>query len=146
MTHSVIPFEPFHAAMLAGDFSGIQQCAALGLPHDAVTLWHNEREQALAAAGILTLWPAVGVAWFLTTEDAQRHRHAIARFAKYQLQPRLSQFRRIEAQVKAEAYDVRAFAAWLGFREVLYKAFFGPQGEDYVELAWTQEVGSGSSQ
>lgn len=102
---------------------------------EAWTLLDDAKRQPIASAGLATLWPGLGFAWFLTCADPHAHKTAIARFALHELRPRLLAFRRVEALVRADQPVVRRFAQWLGFKEVLYKPQYGEHGEDYIELA-----------
>lgn len=113
---------------------------AAHLTHAITVLSEGE---PLCCWGISTLWPGVGLAWFLERQPLAGHPYA-SRIARAVLQAWRGwqpDFRYVEALVVAEREDSRRLIEWCGFECLACKPRYGPGGETMLEYVWRASDG-----
>ena len=98
-----------------------------------------DSEPALVT-GIVQLWPTVGEAWFMAGTKIYAYPVAIARAVKESLAEyiELAGYDRIQANVRADWKAAIRFAKFVNMKEEGLMPRFGPEGADYIRMAWVR--------
>jgi hypothetical protein len=130
---TTIPCTPAHVAQMVRDLERTMTPAQLDRALTACA-----EDEPLCCWGITTVWPGVGIAWFLERQPWATHAMAsrIARAVMRSWQTWHQDFRYVEALVALERDDARRLIEWLGFVRVVVKPGYGPTGGTMLEYAW----------
>jgi hypothetical protein len=123
------------------EFPWQEHAEALEKEGRCVTLIVDD-EPALVT-GICELWPGVGEAWFMAGNKIYSYPITIARAVKESLHEyiALANFWRIQANVKADWEEAIRFARFCGMKEEGLMPKYGPNGIDYLRMAWVRYDG-----
>lgn len=94
----------------------------------------------VAAGGVATYWPGVGMAWIIANERMREHPFRFGRAIKtifdYQIKPA---FWRIEAVVKLDRHDIHRMMTHLDFRPECIAKYYGPDRSHFMKYVWVRE-------
>jgi RimJ/RimL family protein N-acetyltransferase len=136
----IIPFEPEHlkdikvqGGQLDWQLYNYETYGAelkkAGMAYTAV----DNEGRIIGCAGIIKIWTGRGEAWALFGGGWQRHYIGITKAVLRGL--RLSNLRRIEANVRADFDKAQAWITYLGFNEEGYMRKYGADGADFIRYA-----------
>lgn len=95
----------------------------------------------LLCAGVITIWPGMGEAWFRGTDQIYQHKEAVlgACIKYFKFIKEATPFRRIQAAVHEDWETALRFAKRMGMKEEGRMPFYGMKGEHYIRLAITDK-------
>ena len=91
----------------------------------------------LFCCGIYPVWPGVGEAWFLPSEDLKKYKKSVVKFVLSKINMRAKEYnlKRIHATINAGIETDARFAQFLGFKIEGRMRNYGLKGEDYYMMA-----------
>jgi len=90
----------------------------------------------LCTSGIIKYWEGVGEAWLVLSDDMDTSKKSICSIVKKYLDEMLStEYKRIQATVKADDDVHMRFIEWCGFRAETILKKYGLEGADYYLYA-----------
>ena len=144
MIAELVDYKSEHARMIMSqrdDDEGIpweHHSAELEKAGRCVTLIVDS-EPALVT-GVVQLWPGCGEAWFMAGQKIYEYPVAIARAVKESLAEYidLADYNRVQANVRADWVAAIRFAKFVGMKDEGLMPCWGPEGKDYVRMAWVR--------
>lgn len=144
----IIAFEPEHLGRMQPRAFEARQIGLVADPQALAALYAQRGpaftgmagQEIMACGGLVMLWRGVAEVWMVSTALVAARPLAFHRAVKRGL-ARLRQdmgLWRVQAAVQKEHEVSRAWLARLGFREEGEMPGYGPDGEDYVRMAWTK--------
>ncbi len=100
-----------------------------------------ENGYIICCAGIVNMWPGVGEAWFVASSKIHEYPRPFIRFAKTEMKRVIdeNQLWRVQAVCKSDWPAAIKFAHFLGFNSEGLMRKYGPEGLDYIRVAWIKE-------
>lgn len=97
-----------------------------------------ENGYIICCAGIVNMWPGVGEAWFLASSKIHEYPKPFIRFSKNAMQKVVNEndLWRVQAVCKADWRAAIRFAHFMGFQSEGIMRKYGPEGADYLRVAW----------
>lgn len=98
--------------------------------------------RVVAAAGVVPMWQGVGLGWLLVASDAAVPAVPLVRALRYGLQDIVAQsgFWRVQADVRADFPLGQRLLHMLGFVPEGALRAYGPDGADFVRLAYVDPL------
>jgi hypothetical protein len=100
-----------------------------------------ENGHIICCSGIVDMWPGVGEAWFLASSKIHEYPRPFIRFAKTDVIQKVvdeNDLWRVQAVCKADWPAAIKFARFLGFESEGVMRKYGPEGADYLRMAWVR--------
>ena len=97
-------------------------------------------DDIVMCCGLLPMWDGVADTWMLGSVKLHKHRSDFIRHAKGAM---LSVFkdlgmRRVQGAVSVNWEEAARFAHYMGFEEEGVMRKYGPDGSDYIRVAWVR--------
>jgi len=104
-------------------------------PDHSRTGWHGDK--LIAAAGVVPMWPGVGLGWVLVDKSAP-HKLALARAMRKGVRDIVAEgpFHRVQADVKKSYVQGQKFLKMLGFAPEGPLWAYTSDGEDFVRYSF----------
>jgi len=100
-----------------------------------------ENGHIICCAGIVNMWPGVGEAWFIASGKIHANVRPFIRFAKTDVMQKVveeNDLWRVQAVCKSDWPAAQKFAAFMGFEPEGVMRKYGPEGMDYIRVAWVR--------
>ncbi len=101
-----------------------------------------ENGYIICCAGIVDMWPGVGEAWFIASNKIHEYPRPFIRFAKTDVMQKVvdeNELWRVQAVCKSDWPAALKFARFMGFEPEGVMRKYGPEGMDYIRVAWVRE-------
>ena len=95
----------------------------------------------ICCAGIVDMWPGVGEAWFIASNKIHENARPFIKFAKTDVMQKVideNGLWRVQAVCKEDWPAALKFARCMGFEPEGVMRKYGPEGMDYIRVAWVR--------
>ena len=91
----------------------------------------------IASAGIKPLWPGVGEAWIVASDNMPKKKLSVIKLIRENFDRMIqdNNFVRVQAGVRYDWPEAKRFAEFLGFEHEGIMKKYGPDGQDYYRMA-----------
>ena len=141
----MVDYKPEHIeSILDGDMSkmarksfGMAEDIAHGLVAPGLAFTGLIDGYVIASAGIKPLWPRVGEAWIVASDNMPKNKLSVIKLIKenFNVMIQDNNFVRVQASVRADWLEAKRFAEFLGFEHEGIMRKYGPDGQDYLRMA-----------
>lgn len=100
-----------------------------------------EHGHIICCSGIADMWPGVGEAWFIASDKIHENARPFIRFAKGDVMKKVieeNDLWRVQAVCKSDWPEALKFARFMGFEPEGVMRKYGPEGMDYIRVAWVR--------
>jgi RimJ/RimL family protein N-acetyltransferase len=94
--------------------------------------------EVIAMGGVVTVQPGNGELWALFSDKLPRYRKSIIKEVKWHIENMMTEYVRLQAQVRADFPQGQRFVEWLGFEKVGLDRMYA-NGRDYFRYALIKE-------
>jgi len=141
----MVDYKPEHIeSILDGDMSkmarksfGMAEDIAHGLVAPGLAFTGLIDGYVIASAGIKPLWPRVGEAWIVASDNMPKKKLSVIKLIKENFDRMIqdNNFVRVQASVRSDWLEAKRFAEFLGFEHEGIMRKYGPDGQDYFRMA-----------
>lgn len=141
----MVDYKPEHIeSILDGDMSkmarksfGMAEDIAHGLVAPGLAFTGLIDGYVIASAGIKPLWPGVGEAWIVASDNMPKKKLSVIKLIKENFDKMIqdNNFIRVQAGVRSDWLEAKRFAEFLGFEHEGIMRKYGPDGQDYFRMA-----------
>ena len=141
----MVDYKPEHIeSILDGDMSkmarksfGMAEDIAHGLVAPGLAFTGLIDGYVIASAGIKPLWPGVGEAWIVASDNMPKKKLSVIKLIRENFDRMIqdNNFVRVQACVRSDWPEAKRFAEFLGFEHEGIMKKYGPDGQDYYRMA-----------
>tara|TARA_R110001632_G_scaffold5260_1_gene21444 strand:+ start:102 stop:542 length:441 start_codon:yes stop_codon:yes gene_type:complete len=141
----MVDYKPEHIeSILDGDMSkmarksfGMAEDIAHGLVAPGLAFTGLIDGYVIASAGIKPLWPGVGEAWIVASDNMPKKKLSVIKLIRENFDRMIqdNNFVRVQAGVRYDWPEAKRFAEFLGFEHEGIMKKYGPDGQDYYRMA-----------
>tara|TARA_R110002167_G_scaffold62113_2_gene175400 strand:- start:611 stop:1051 length:441 start_codon:yes stop_codon:yes gene_type:complete len=141
----MVDYKPEHIeSILDGDMSkmarksfGMAEDIAHGLFAPGLAFTGLIDGYVIASAGIKPLWPGVGEAWIVASDNMPKKKLSVIKLIKENFDRMIHDngFVRVQACIRSDWPEAKRFAEFLGFEHEGIMKKYGPDGQDYLRMA-----------
>ena len=141
----MVDYKPEHIeSILDGDMSkmarksfGMAEDIAHGLVAPGLAFTGLIDGYVIASAGIKPLWPGVGEAWIVASDNMPKKKLSVIKLIRENFDRMIqdNNFVRVQAGVRYDWPEAKRFAEFLGFEHEGIMRKYGPDGQDYLRMA-----------
>jgi len=141
----MVDYKPEHIeSILDGDMSkmarksfGMAEDIAHGLVAPGLAFTGLIDGYVIASAGIKPLWPGVGEAWIVASDNMPKKKLSVIKLIRENFDRMIqdNNFVRVQAGVRYDWPEAKRFAEFLGFEHEGIMKKYGLDGQDYYRMA-----------
>ena len=141
----MVDYKPEHIeSILDGDMSkmarksfGMAEDIAHGLVAPGLAFTGLIDGYVIASAGIKPLWPGVGEAWIVASDNMPKKKLSVIKLIRENFDSMIQENNlvRVQASVRSDWLEAKRFAEFLGFEHEGIMRKYGPDGQDYLRMA-----------